>query len=245
MKNKKDALKLLLIMLVGGIVGATSSTVLHALEIDRLSDLGPRLMEHLVVHSLWYQIGAVVIFFVPTLLWLYKAKKISVDDSEDIDLEEDPNNQLFDKYLYRGLLFNSVYFVIGFILFGLSADIRNPFFWSSIVVFLVFMFLSSYIEVKVVRSMQKADPMKKGEPTSMKFNKDFLESCDEAEKLQIYKSGYQSYAFTQTAIMIIFIIMFVSKLHFELGNLPILLVGGIWLLQLLSYFYYAAKNEKN
>lgn len=245
MKRKKDGLKLLLIMLGGGVVGFFGSTLFFLIDdsID-LTNIGDSLSNHMIINIIWYQIGTVILLLVPAIYWLMRAKRLSERGNDEVDIEEDTAGQLFEKFLNRSLLANSLYFIFAFILFAIGADDRNPFFWGSLVVFGVFMFISSMLETNVIRSLQKYDPMKKGEPTSIKFGKQFLDSCDEAERQMIYKTGFESFSFMQVAIIIIFTFTIFTKLMFNAGNFPILLVGLIWLVQILSYFYYAAKNEQ-
>lgn len=48
-------------------------------------------------------------------------------------------------------------------------------------------------QIRYVRVIQKIYPDKKGDPTSLKFPKQWLESCDEAEKECIYQASYKGY----------------------------------------------------
>ena len=44
-----------------------------------------------------------------------------------------------------------------------------------------------------MKCVQRVYPEKKGDPASRKFQKEWLESCDEAERAMIYQSAYKSY----------------------------------------------------
>ena len=46
----------------------------------------------------------------------------------------------------------------------------------------------------------------KGEPTSLNFKKDLMESLDEAEKLKIYKVGYLSFGFTRVLTLALLVL---------------------------------------
>ena len=61
---------------------------------------------------------------------------------------------------------------------------------------LTFIALEVYLnvwQIRYVRVIQKIYPDKKGDPTSLKFPKQWLESCDEAEKECIYQASYKGY----------------------------------------------------
>jgi len=100
------------------------------------------------------------------------------------------------------------------------------------------------LEIVTIKFVQKMDERLKGDPTSLRFAKDFLESCDEAQKLRIYKSGYKAFQFTKNASLVLLIIAIMFNLTLKTGAIPIVLTGIFLLMHIISYGYFEYKNQK-
>lgn len=90
-------------------------------------------------------------------------------------------------------------------------------------------------QVRYVKAIQKIYPDKKGDPASMKFRKQWLESCDEAEKEAIYQSSYKTYLTIMKMIPILFIIAMFSHFVWNTGIMAIVMVGVIWIATIVTY----------
>lgn len=99
-------------------------------------------------------------------------------------------------------------------------------------------------EVKITRLIQAKDPMKKGDPTSIKFNKTYFESLDESEKNQVYQVTYHTFKFMEYTFIVVFGLTLALKMYFDMGNAPMLTVSLMWLIQSIVYFYYSKKYSK-
>ena len=69
----------------------------------------------------------------------------------------------------------------------------------------------------------------------MKFQKKWVDSCDEAEKIMIGKCAYKAYTATGTVCAVLAIVLAVCALVFGIGFLPSLVVCLIWLVNLSVY----------
>ncbi|WP_017470463.1 DUF3169 family protein [Amphibacillus jilinensis] len=241
MKGMRDFGKLLLWLVLGGVAGFLLVFVFEALA--SLWYIVVPYTDVLVEQIFWLQVGLVIIFYFPALFLSVRAKKWMNRINTDLDLEDDTFDKRVEQMIYRSLLFNRLFYVFSFTLFGLSIDGRNQWIIGSILIFVIFCVASSLNEVKAVRMVQKKDPMKKGDPTSFKYAKELLESLDEAEKLIIYKTGYHTFKFMEFALIVIFGFAFFTKTIFNTGNAPILVIGLIWLVQSIVYFCYAKKFD--
>lgn len=101
-------------------------------------------------------------------------------------------------------------------------------------------FLACYIydgfwQVRFVKLIQMAYPEKKGDPSSGKFQQQWLDSCDEAEKELIYRSAYTSYIRTSKTIPILLVFTMLGHLFFDTGIMAIVMVASIWLIIAVSY----------
>jgi hypothetical protein len=116
---------------------------------------------------------------------------------------------------------------------------------SSIVIFL-FMFSTiavSVLNIITIKYIQKNDNRLKGDPTSFRFDKEFLESCDEAQVSRIYEAGYRAFQFSKNVSLGFVIITILLKFTFNTGAFPVFLSCMIMLIQVISYNYYAMKNQ--
>ncbi len=124
---------------------------------------------------------------------------------------------------------------------GGKAGIR---FMVSIAIFIlamVWIIINQGITVKLVK---KINPEKKGNILDTKFNKVWIDSCDEAEKLIIYKAGYDAYKANNVVIMVLWCVTFLLNASFNTGIFPIFIVIVIWFAQTVAYMRAARKYEK-
>ena len=114
---------------------------------------------------------------------------------------------------------------------------------------LAFIALEAYFglwQIRYIKLIQKIYPEKKGDPSSVKFQKQWLESCDEAEKECIYQAAYRTYLIVGKSLPVItFLAMFLHML-WNTGLLAIVIAAGLWLLNSVSYCRYCVtkKQEK-
>ena len=83
--------------------------------------------------------------------------------------------------------------------------------------------------------VQKAHPEKKGEISSKDFQKQWLASCDEAEKEIVYQSAYKVYCVMTKSIAVLLGITMILHLMFQTGILAILVVAAIYLITVFTY----------
>ena len=110
--------------------------------------------------------------------------------------------------------------------------------------FLGFCVVILFLEAALVNQIQKADPMKKGDIGSLRFNRDWLESCDEAERLGIYKASYKSFQVMNSLCPVMEAAALLGKIMFDTGNFPIILVTVLWAVQTGVYCFYSAQYDR-
>lgn len=101
------------------------------------------------------------------------------------------------------------------------------------------------IQSKVINIYKEMNPEKQGSVYSMDFNKQWEKSCDEAEKLQIYKAAYGSYQFCNIFYIVLWLLCILGNQIWHFGIMPATIVTVIWLAQSISYYAYAAYYAKN
>lgn len=149
-------------------------------------------------------------------------------------------------YLNYAMTVNSAGLAVLFLLFGLVIDKNNTYInvIAGMVIFLVTAVLSMVLEILIIYQAKRLDPMKKGDPGDMRFMKDWMQSCDEAEKMLTYQAAYETFAVMKTALLAAHVIALFGKISFGTGNLPIVLTSGLWFLNSLVYSIKSMKLEK-
>lgn len=242
--NKKTIIKMAALMILGGIFGAGFTLGLIAGE-DILKDqILPAIADFLMAYSLHITIAVTLALFIPTIINFNKGKTLMLK-AEGLDDEVlDRTEKMAQNYSNRAMAFNSILLVLNFMMFGMSFDVQAPFFIVKIVLFLIVAIGCSTIEILTVKLIQKHDARLKGDPTSLKFHKDFLESCDEAEKLKIYESAYKSFQFVKNGALLMVIITILLKITDFIGAFPVFIASTFFLILIASYNYYAIKAEQ-
>jgi hypothetical protein len=91
---------------------------------------------------------------------------------------------------------------------------------------------------------KKLNPEKQGNILDLEFQKVWLDSCDEAQKLMVYKAGYTAYQSTNIACLILTLAAFICSVIFQTDMLALIFVCIIWFVTNMSYMIRAARLEK-
>lgn len=243
MKNKKTIITLFIYAIIGfslGILRAFGGDVIKYFGINiGLPDAADFLMEYIIVPQ-------IIVATTLTLIIVYNYN--SVKNMIFLEMKEEDDEDLakkIDSIQDKALTIGVVNYICSFALFGISIDDRNPWILGSAVIFLIFMAITFFLEIKVINQVKQRDPMKKGNPMSDNFKEEWIDSCDEAEKLMIFKAAYKSFLMMQYVLIVFMVICMLTKSIFGTGNLPIILIGLLWLTQTLSYSYYCKELQKN
>ncbi|HIV35609.1 MAG TPA: DUF3169 family protein, partial [Candidatus Negativibacillus faecipullorum] len=108
---------------------------------------------------------------------------------------------------------------------------------------LAFLSLNTWVEYTHVALVKRMNPrFGKADPMSVRFQKDWEQMSDEAEKMGMYRAAWRSFHVTQLALMIGFLICCCVSVFIPLGLAPFLLIAGVWAAHTLSYIF--ACNQK-
>lgn len=114
-------------------------------------------------------------------------------------------------------------------------------FCVAIIAFLGVMVETIVIQQKCVDATKKLNPEKTASIYDMKFQKKWLESCDEAEKIMIGKCAYKAYAAVNTTCAIIAPALAICALIFGTGFLASFVVCAIWIVGTSVYMKESRK----
>lgn len=110
--------------------------------------------------------------------------------------------------------------------------------------FLIGLVLCIVEQQKIVNLEKEINPEKKGSIYDAKFHKVWEDSCDEAELLMIYKSGYKSYKVTQMLCLVLWTLCVLGGFIWDIGIVPVLIVAIVWATNVTSYTLEANRLSK-
>lgn len=104
-----------------------------------------------------------------------------------------------------------------------------------LVFFIVTMFFCGMMQGHIVNFLKKMNPHMRGNILDTKFQKDWHDSMDEAEKFITYEASYRAHLRMQQTFPAAMGIVMVITLVFGGGSLAILVVGVLWAVQTVTY----------
>lgn len=105
------------------------------------------------------------------------------------------------------------------------------------------LFLVVRMQQAQVDFSKRMAPYLKGSVYDRRFHEKWEESCDEAEKLVIYKASYRAFRTTNTACSVGWTVLTVGTMIFGYGCLPSVVLSALWLLMNVSYYRQAMALE--
>ena len=112
---------------------------------------------------------------------------------------------------------------------------RSGHFLLVCIIFVLYFVYAGFWQARYVKCVQRVYPEKKGDPASRKFQKEWLESCDEAERAVIYQSAYKSYMTANKTIPLLLVVAMLCHLFFDTGIMAVVLLAAVWIIVMLSY----------
>ena len=261
-KNKREnkaALKKFIPMLIvcaviGGITGGVSSFIGY-------SDFSGSIAEAALLIVNMMSPWAVIILGVSSFIacWaIYRKARAMYQEAlaaAEADGESgEPDEQIIEAVedkLSQGMFILSVIMIVQMLFFGIMmAELENLAVHSFAITMVatgVFVAgnLAQLKQQQLMVDLEKEmNPSKKGSVYDAKFRDKWEESCDELEKIIIYKSAYKAYKTTALTCVILWIVTATLSIAFKTGPLPSIAVTVIWLVQTVSYCREAMKLER-
>lgn len=237
--NKKTIFKVLFLTIIGGIVGFIISVGLLNLLDAGNRQIASNVRDLFVKNNIIIFLLLLILIYLPSVYLFIQGKRIfaKVDNMSDEECES--QSMIGQRKFDLALAINGVFMILNFMLFGMTyADLTN----NEMVVLSIFMvniFSSSILEIMTIRAIQKANTRLKGDPTSLRFSKDFLESCDEAERMKIYKTAFHSFQLTKQVALAFVVLTILCNLLLDTGGFPVFVSTSLMLTIIASHSYYA------
>lgn len=172
---------------------------------------------------------------------LYKMRKLGMQMAEAEDEEYELLEYQMDCIGSLGTVACNISMVLGLLVISTGYNMEyirsaaNITYLWVLVLFLVVYLYNGIWQVRYVKQLQKIYPDKKGDPSSGKFQKQWMESCDEAEKEVIYQSSYKTYTRAMKLIPFLILVAMVSHLMWNTGLMAVFLIGVIWITMSFTY----------
>ncbi len=178
-----------------------------------------------------------------------KTKKLLGEwDGEDENIADEIDRKLSVVMLITSVMLILSYFLIAASYSGGVAIFDDPtrtvVFFIGIAAFFAILVEGIIFQQKCVDSVKRTNPEKKASVYDMRFQKKWMDDCDEAEKIIVGKCSYKAYTATNLACMILSAVLAVSALVFEIGFLPSLTVCLIWVVNTTAYFKESIKYSR-
>lgn len=204
-----------------------------------IKELGRLLIEHTI---LIYFING-MLFLLPATVLNFIGKKAYFEMMNSD--EDDINDEMKKKagYLDSSMLFLGVFISINFMQYGMLYHKTTENTTTILALFMLGILFSVNLQVATVKYVQRLDNRLKGDPTKGTFNKEFLDSMDEAEQLKVFKSGYRSFQMTKTITQMIVVFSILMNIFFKTGGFAIFISSLFMIMQTVVSGYYE-KNTK-
>lgn len=231
-ENRRAFPGFLLLCLAGGLVGAAigfCSTVVG----DGFGQNLVQAAERALTAAAPYLSFLVCAFLMLPAYWLYFSARRTFrgwDGEDECALEQTSGRREW------AMLLGSICIILEF--FALSANLCYSVGTGVLVGtagFLAATVLSLVLQKQVVDLEKEISPEKTGSVFALNFEKQWEQSCDEAEQLMIYRSAYASFRATNIACVALWLLLTLGNLFYEIGIMPTVAVSAIWLVMSISY----------
>ncbi|WP_026528251.1 DUF3169 family protein [Butyrivibrio sp. VCD2006] len=167
-------------------------------------------------------------------------------DGEDDDLINEVESKLFYPGAISTLMMLFNFFAFGVSLCHLSLGDAYKDRFIFIVAFSTSILLFSFIGEMILQGKclsleKKLNPEKRGNILDIKFQEKWFDSCDEAEKMIVYKASYDAFKYSSYIYAVAWILAVMADLIFKSGILPVTMVSAMWIIQTVIYLRASRK----
>lgn len=161
------------------------------------------------------------------VLYRSAAKKFAAWDGGD----EDETSESIDTALSWVLLLSAVqlllnlFFLSAFCIYWMDRDIRAL---ALVGVFTLSCGFVVFAQQKAVDLTRRMNPEKHGSVYDTKFQKKWLESCDESERRQIGQACYKAYMVATRFCLGLWLVLVILSMVFEMSILPVFVLLLVW-----------------
>lgn len=248
----KYGLTLLACMALGAAVGFITG---YFGTDNGLEDIAGDILQVIRSNIFWILLTFFVVSMLAGEYILSGMRKIGMRLQEAEDEETDLLEYRLERMGSAGMISNNVFMVLSILVLATgysmkyieaTVDAEGRFLLAGMIVFILENVYLGIWQLRYVKVLQRIYPEKKGDPASRNFQKQWLESCDEAEQEMIYQSCYKTYMMLAKMLPILTMAAMLSHLIWNTGIMAVIMVSIIWLVTSITYCRYCLtkKGEK-
>ena len=159
------------------------------------------------------------------------------------DGEEEQTAEDIEVTLSYVLLLTALATTLDF--FFLSAAFLSDVPMVTTVLFLVSIVLIVLLQQKAIDLTRRMNPEKQGSVYDVKFQKKWMDSCDEAERAQMGQAAYQAFRVATVTCLVLWVVFTVLNFSFDIGLLPSLAVLVIFGVLQVTYCLTCIKLSRS
>ena len=245
--NRKVLPKFLLVMLgslaLGAVIGFAGMFILSATGQDNLTAALSGLGAGLAKAAPWLLAACGGAELIAGLILYRRAKAIV----RDWDGEDETVPERAEKPMNLALWISSMAMVAAFFLMtaaysdGMASKSEALGKLGGVAAFSAVMAITLILQQRLVDLVKRLCPEKKASVYDTKFQKEWFDQCDEAEKAQIGQCAYHAYNAANRTCMILWVVFTVTALFLDTGILPVLTVCVVWAVSQTVYCRWASK----
>ncbi len=224
------------VLVICGLIGGTAgyAAISNQLSVQDLSQWANQMLS--APGPWWFAPGLLLL---SASTWFYiRGRRLLPQAKED--------DEVFPRVnltLGRAMFLANLSTVFMFLAMALSYSASWGLVWSVLlsVVHLVWVMT---MNARIVAATKQISPEKQGNVFDFKFQQDWYESCDEAERQQTAQCSYQAFKVMTTIFPIVMAVLALLATIDLVAPTYSLLVGTLWLVQQFVYNYTALKLDK-
>ncbi len=222
----KFALTMLASLAVGGVLGfAIGCSRVLGVDAAALAEGVSRCLDAATPWGI--PVTSVLTLGASFLLYRSAAKKFAAWGGGD---EDETSESIEEKlswvlFLSSTQLLINLFFLAAFCVYYMDRDIGAL---GLVGVFIVSCGLVVFAQQKAVDLVRRMNPEKRGSIYDTKFQKKWLESCDESERRQIGQACYKAYMITTRFCLGLWLALAILSMIFEMSVLPVFVLLLVW-----------------
>lgn len=242
-ENRRALPGFFLILLASGLVGGVIGGVVATVANSGIGAQAAAWMDGAMEAAAPWGIPVTTVLTMGGSLVLYRFAKRRYDqwDGED----EDGADRVEEK-LDWVLLFSGLQTILSLFFFSVSThyEFSGNHVLPAVGMFFLSCGLAIFAQQKVVDLTKRMNPEKQGSVYDLKFQKKWVDSCDEAERQQIGQASYKAYRTTGNACLLLWVALVVADIEFDVGVLPVFTVMVLWGTLQVSYCLECIRMSK-
>ena len=248
-ENKKAFPKFILISVLAMVGGGILGLALAFLNIENFGGALSAAGRAFSIHGAPWLLVALPVVELALCLPIYSGakKQLAAWDGEDETVGGKIEARLSVDVWITGMVNVLDFFLLAALFSGFVDMAGNPMrltpvkFFGGLGAFLVTLYITAVIQQKLVDATKKMNPEKQGSVYDTKFQKKWMDSCDEAEKALIGQCALKAYQAVTITCLVLWTVLALGGMFFSWGFMPAMTVCIIWGVSQSVYCYWCLK----